>query len=181
MDVVFFFSPFCRSAVCNISHKLILSCNALAFHTICLHSYFLLSRTGMGGRVSFYFLFVYMWSSHVFIARALCGTECRADAFVLQQSLPKYLEQWPAALTIWLILRDPRSRELNPLQSLYQLYSLSVLNKLQYSWRGNYCKCVRPAQLPVLTQVRAPSLLEQYLRYVPHRDRAGYDNAPLLS
>jgi hypothetical protein len=147
----FLFSPFCSSAVCNISYKLISSCNALAFHTICLHSYYLLNRTGMGGRASFYFLFVYMWSRHVFIVRALCVTECRADAFVLQQSLPKYLEEWPAALTIWLILRDPRSRELNPLQSLYQLYSLSVLNKLQYSWRGNYCKCVRPAQLPVLT------------------------------
>jgi hypothetical protein len=54
---------------------------------------------GMGGRVSFYFLFVYMWSRHVFIVRALCGTEHRADAFVLQESLLKYLEQWPAALT----------------------------------------------------------------------------------
>jgi hypothetical protein len=146
-----FFSPFRRSEVCNISYKIISSRNALDFHTICLYSYFLLSRTGMGGRASFYFLFVYMWSRHVFIARALCVTECRADAFVLQQSLPKYLEEWPEALTIRLILKDPRSRELNPLQSLYQLYSLSVLNKPQYSWRGIYCKCVRPAQLPVLT------------------------------
>ena len=34
---------------------------------------------------------------------------------------------------------------------------------------------MRPAQLPVLTEVRAPSLLEQYPRYVPHWDRAGYN------
>jgi hypothetical protein len=36
--------------------------------------------------------------------------------------------------------------------------------------------CVRPAHLPVLTEVEAPSLLEQYPRYVPHRDRAGYNS-----
>ena len=51
--------------------------------------------------------------------------------------------------------------------------------KLLYSWRGDYCKCVRPAQLPVLTEVRAPSLLEQHPWYVPHRDRAGYNTIVL--
>ena len=58
---------------------------------------------------------------------------------------------------------------------LYRHYSLFVHNKLQYTWRGDYCECVRPAQLPVLTENRAPSLLEQYPRYVPHRDSAGYN------
>jgi len=58
---------------------------------------------------------------------------------------------------------------------LYQHCSLFMHNKLQYTWRGDYCECVRPAQLPVLTEVRAPSLLEQYPRYVPHWDRAGYN------
>ena len=50
-----------------------------------------------------------------------------------------------------------------------------MYNKLQYAGRGVYCQCVQPAQLPVLTEVRAPSLLEQHPRYVPHRDGAGYD------
>jgi len=34
---------------------------------------------------------------------------------------------------------------------LYQHHSLFMPNKLQYTWRGDYCKCVRPAQIPVLT------------------------------
>jgi len=34
---------------------------------------------------------------------------------------------------------------------LYQHYSLFMHNKLHYPWRGDYCQCVRPAQLPVLT------------------------------
>jgi hypothetical protein len=59
---------------------------------------------------------------------------------------------------------------------LYQHYSLFMYNKLHYTSRGDYCVCVRPAQLPVLTGVRgAPSLLEQYPRYFPHRNRAGYN------
>ena len=45
--------------------------------------------------------------------------------------------------------------------------------KLQYTWHGDYCEFVRPAQIPVLTEVWAPSLLEQYPRYVPRRDHAG--------
>jgi hypothetical protein len=122
-----------------------MQCPRLSYY---LFTLLFLTKQNGNGRKSFLLL---PFCLYVFIARALCVTECRADAFVLQQSLPKYLEQWPAALTIRLILRDPRSRELNQLQSLYQLYSLSVLNKLQYFWRGNYCKCVRPAQLRVLS------------------------------
>ena len=65
--------------------------------------------------------------------------------------------------------------ELNTVH-LYQHYSLFPPNKLQYTWRGDYCEGVRPAQLPVLTEVRASSLLEQHPRYVPHRDRSGFDS-----
>jgi len=48
-------------------------------------------------------------------------------------------------------------------------------NKLQYIWRGDYCECVRPAYLPVLTEVRAQSLQEQRPRHVLHWDGAGFD------
>ena len=48
-------------------------------------------------------------------------------------------------------------------------------NKLQYTWRGDYCQCVRPAQLSVLTAVGAPSFLKQHPWCVPHRDRVGYN------
>ena len=48
-------------------------------------------------------------------------------------------------------------------------------NKLQYNSRGDYCECVRPTQLPVLTDVRTPSLLEQRARQAAHRHRAGYN------
>ena len=63
--------------------------------------------------------------------------------------------------------------ELHPVH-LSQQYSLSMHNTLQYTWRGDYCKYMQPVQLPVITGVRAPSLLEQHPRYIPHRDRAGY-------
>jgi len=64
--------------------------------------------------------------------------------------------------------------ELNTVH-LYQHYSLFMPNKLQYTGRGDYCGCVRPAKLPVITEVRAPPLLEQHPRYVTHRDRAEYN------
>jgi hypothetical protein len=40
--------------------------------------------------------------------------------------------------------------ELNTI-NLYEPYSLFMHNTLQYTWRGDYCECVRPAQLTVLT------------------------------
>ena len=58
------------------------------------------------------------------------------------------------------ILLDLFHYELNTVH-LHQRCSLFMPNKL--------------VQLPVLTEVRAPSLLEQHSRYVPHRDRAGYE------
>jgi len=45
--------------------------------------------------------------------------------------------------------------ELNTVQ-LYQHYSLFMLNTLQYAWRGDYCECVRPAQLPVSSSSFVP-------------------------
>jgi hypothetical protein len=91
------------------------------------------------------------------------------------------VSRWPAALyevgrSVLMLTKGskiPRT-ELNTVH-LYQYYSLFMPKKLQYNWHGDYCKCVRPAQLPVLTEVRAPSLLEQHPWYVPHRDRAGYN------
>ena len=34
---------------------------------------------------------------------------------------------------------------------------------------------MQPAQLPVLTEVRAPSFLEKYPRYISNRNHAGYN------
>ena len=115
----------------------------------------------------------------MFIARAICGIMCKSRRLGLQCSLPKYLERWPAALyeAGWSVLMK-RSKtlrtELNTVH-LYQHYSLYIPNKLQYTWRGDYCECVCVACRTVLTEVWASSLLEQYLRYVPHWDRAGYN------
>jgi hypothetical protein len=79
-----------------------------------------------------------------------------------------------------MLIKEPKIPriELNTV-NLYQHYSLFMHNELRYTSRGDYCKCVRPAQVPVLTEVRAPSLLEQHPRYVPHRDRAGYNSIVL--
>jgi hypothetical protein len=70
-------------------------------------------------------------------------------------SLQKYLERWPSVFNeagLLVLTKGPKipRTELNTV-NLYQHYSPSVHNKLRYSWRGDYCKCVRPAQLPVLT------------------------------
>ena len=137
------------------------------------------TRNGRNRR-SYFFLFI---CGH---AKCLSRKHCvwsnaRVDALCSSCSLQKYLEQWPAALNeVWrsvLMLRKgskiPRI-ELNTVH-FYQRYSLFMPNKLQYTWCGDYCECVRPAQLPVLTEVRAPSLLEQYSRYIPHQDRARYN------
>ena len=110
--------------------------------------------------------------------RAKClSREKYVTALCSSCSLPKSLERWPAARRSVLMLmkgsKNPRI-ELNTVH-LYQHYSLFMPNKLLCTWRGDYCECVRSSQLPVLTEVRAPSLLEQYPRYVPYRDHAGYN------
>jgi len=108
----------------------------------------------------------------------MCGIDCKRRRLVLQLQSAEVSR--PAALyeagRSVLMLRKgskiPRI-ELNTVH-LYQQYSLFMPSTLQYTWRGDYCECVRPAQFPVLTEARASSLLEQHPRYVPHRDRTGY-------
>ena len=141
--------------------------------TICLHFHFSVSRPGMGGIVSFYF-FLFICGHAKCLSREQCLTASCSSC-----SLPKYLERWPAALyeagrsVIMLMKGSKIARiELNTVH-LYRHYSLFLPNKLQNTWRGDYCECVRPSQLPVLNEVRAPSLLEQYPQYVPYQDRAG--------
>jgi hypothetical protein len=94
----------------------------------------------------------------MFIARAMCGlTYVTVTVLCSSCSLQQYLQWWPAALneaglSVLILMKGskiPRI-ELNTVH-LYQHYSLFMHNKLQYTWRGDYCECVRPAQLPVLT------------------------------
>jgi len=52
-------------------------------------------------------------------------------------------------------------------------------NKLQYTWCGDYCECVLPAQLSFFTEVLPASLLDQHPRYGLYRHRAGYNRYKL--
>jgi len=113
----------------------------------------------------------------VLIARDICGIEYKSRRLVLQLQSAKasrtVTSSWTISVNVMKGSKIPRI-ELNTVH-LYQHYSLYMPNKLLYTWRGDYCECVRPAQLPILIEVRAPSLLEQYPQYVPHQDRAGYN------
>ena len=93
----------------------------------------------------------------MFMARTICGlTHVTVAALCTSCSLQKYLEWWPAALyeagrSVLMLMKGskiPRI-ELNTVY-LYQHYSLFMHNKLRYTWRGDYCEYVRPAQLPRL-------------------------------
>jgi len=92
----------------------------------------------------------------VFIARAMCS------CLVLQLQSVVYIERCPAALAVagrsmsMLISRPTITRVELSTVHLYQHYSLFMHNKLRYIWRGDYCKCVWPAQLPVLTWGSSP-------------------------
>jgi hypothetical protein len=107
------------------------------------------------------------------------------DALCCGCSLQKILERWSAALyeagwSVLMLMKGTKIPRIEPnTVHLYQHYWLSMHNKLQYTWCGDYCQCVRPAQLPVLTEVRAPSLLKQHPRHVPQRERAGYNRRTL--
>jgi hypothetical protein len=85
----------------------------------------------------------------MFIARAMCGLTAYVTVAALWSSccLRKYLERCPGGLKLDCQLRV----ELN-IVHFQQHYSLFVQNKLQYTWRRDYCECVQPAQLPVLTR-----------------------------
>jgi len=64
--------------------------------------------------------------------------------------------------------------ELNTVH-LYQHHSVFMHNKLQYTWRGDYCERMQPAQLPVLTWRSScvPPGTTSTIR--SRRDRAGYN------
>jgi hypothetical protein len=125
-----------------------------------------------------------MWPRQVFIPRAMYGMECKSRRLVFEDQSASFSncdQQFLTKLDDHCLWRDPRSRVLNSIQFICISISLLMPNKHLYTWRGDYCKCVRPAQLPVLTEVRAPSLWEQNPWCVPHRDRPGYNNhAPTL-
>jgi hypothetical protein len=93
----------------------------------------------------------------MFIVRAMCGlTYVTVAALCSSCSLQKYLERWPAALneagqSVLMLMKEskiPRI-ELNTVH-LCRHYSLFIHNKLQYTWREDYCECVQPAQTPLL-------------------------------
>jgi len=121
-------------------------------HDICLH-FHIFSKQARHGRniVSLYFF--------LFIrGRTKCLSREQCVAALCSSCSPwKYLERWPAdldeaGLSVLMLMKGPKIPriELNTVH-LYQHYSLFMHNKLQYIWRGDYCGCVRPAQLPVLT------------------------------
>jgi hypothetical protein len=115
----------------------------------------------------------------VFIARAMCGIECKSRRLVFEEqsaSFSKCDQQLCTKLDDHCLWRDPISRVLNSIQFICISISLLMLNKLLYTWCADYCKCVRPAELPVLTEVRAPSLWEQHPWYIPHLDRPEYNS-----
>jgi hypothetical protein len=94
----------------------------------------------------------------MFIAQAICGlTYVTVAALWSSCCLQKYLRRWQAALnkagrSVLISMKGskiPRT-ELSTVH-LYQHYSLFMHNKLQYTWRGDYCE--RPAQLPVLAWI----------------------------
>jgi hypothetical protein len=119
----------------------------------------------------------------VFIARAMCGIECKRRRLVFEEqsaSCSNCDQQLCKKLDDHCLRRDPRSRVLNSIQFICISISLLMPNKLLYTWCRDYCKCVRLAQLPVLTEVPAPSLWEQHPWYVPHRDRPGYNSVAYL-
>ena len=100
---------------------------------------FLSKQTRHGRNIVSYFFCLYV------VARAMCGTSVRVDAWCSSCSLPKYLERWPAALyetrrSMLMLMKGfkiPRI-ELSTVY-LYQYYSLFIPNKLLYTWRGDYC------------------------------------------
>jgi hypothetical protein len=109
----------------------------------------------------------------------MCGIECKSRRLVFEEQSASFSncdQRFCMKLDDHCFWRDPRSWELNSIQFICISISLYMPNKLQYTWRGDYWKCVRPAQL-VLTEVRAPSLLKQHPWYVPHRDRPGYNTS----
>jgi hypothetical protein len=110
------------------------------------------------------------------------GSNARVDTLCSSCSLQKHLERWPAALyeagrSVLMLMKGSKILriELNTVH-LYKHYSLFMPNKLQYNWCGDYCECVWPAQLPVLTKSElCPSWRNTHDMF-SHQDRAGYNS-----
>jgi len=140
--------------VCTVlyAYFIVLSPRLSETHTVCFHFYFLVNRPGMWWRLSLFFSFcLYLVALNVYRASNVCGHVCKSSCLVLQwQSAEvsrKVDEQW-----VLMVMQRPTitRTELN-IVHLQQHYSLFMHNKLQHTWRGDYCECVRHDQLPVLT------------------------------
>jgi len=87
----------------------------------------------------------------------MCGIECKSRSLVLQLQSAEVSRKvtssfvWSWTISLTLNERIQCSESWTQYSSFVQHYSLFIHNKLQYTWRGDYCGFVRPAQLPVLT------------------------------
>jgi len=95
---------------------------------------------------------LYLVALNVYRASSAWGHECKSSCLMLQLQSVEYLERWPAALneagrSASMLMKRPTitTVELHTVH-LYQHYSLFMHNKLQYTWRGDYCERVQPAQ-----------------------------------
>ena len=121
------------------------------------------------------------------IARAMCGlTYVTVAALCSSCSLQKYVEWWPTASKeagrpVLILMTGPKilRTELNAVH-LYRHYSLFMHNKLQYTWRGDYCEYVQPAQLLVLTWSSSSVPPGKTSTMRSPWDRAGYNNTAKL-
>jgi hypothetical protein len=96
----------------------------------------------------------------MFTVRAMCWlTYITVAALCSTCSLLQYLKWWPAALNetrrsvsvnVNKGTQDPESW--TQYSSLVTALFTVTHSKLQYTWHGDYCEWVRPAQLPVSTQ-----------------------------
>jgi hypothetical protein len=142
-------------------------CNSYYLFTLS----FLSKQTRHGRNIVSFCFFLFACGRAKCLSRQQCvGSECKSRRLVLEQQSAEVSQLWPAALYeagLWVLMLVKGSKiarvELSTVH-LYQHYPLFMHNELQYTWRGDYCKCVRPAQVPVLNEVRAPSFLEQHRR-----------------
>jgi len=110
--------------------------------------------------------------------------ECKSSCLVLHLQSAEYLERWPATFNEAgrsVGITDNKGTynpeiELNTVHlrtitALFTVYAQSTPAHLMWGLLQLCASC----PIPVLTQVRAPSILEKHPRYVLHRDRAGYN------
>jgi hypothetical protein len=118
----------------------------------------------------------------VFIARAKCVIECNSRRLVLQLQSAEVSRTvmgsfaWSWTIGVDVKWRDPRSRELNSIQfiCINIIHCLCTINSITLDVGIIANVCGLPNS-PFLTEVRAPSLLEQHPLYFHHRDSAGYN------